>query len=166
MSGINSTGGTQHAGEIASMALDMVSELGKGKIQHNGKPVLVRIGVHTGSVATGIVGSINPSYSVVGPAVETASRMESTGDELRIQISEDSYKQLASIGGYIVEERKDGLSDISGIKTYWLVGRTEKAVQRRQVYLSTRSLRKCQSISSLTNTDIFINPLSDANCVI
>jgi class 3 adenylate cyclase len=159
VSGIHSTGGTHHAGEIASMALDIVSELSEMRVIHNGKPVAVRIGVHTGPVATGIIGyqTLHPCYSVFGSAVRRAALMESTGSEMKIQISESTYKELMTIGGYIAEERKD--IDSSGLKTYWLVGRTEEAVQRRPINPSW--LCKYQSNISLTNRDPFIDPISN-----
>lgn len=156
MSGIDSTREADHAGEIASMALDFVEEMKKAEIRHRGKPLHVRIGIHTGPVVTGVAsGPIRPSYSVLGETVTTASLMESTGSELRIQISESSYKELRRIGGYLTEERKD---QTALMKTYWLVGRTDKAIQRKEGLMSSTPLCNRQSIISLTSTDIYIDP--------
>ena len=142
------------------MALDIVSELSEMRIKHNGRPITIRIGVDSGSVTTGIIGyqSVNPSYSVFGKAVRMAALMEATGSEMKIQITENTYKELISIGGYITEERKDINVDSSSLKTYWLLGRTDKAVQRRPVNPSW--LCKYQSNISLTNRDPFIDPIS------
>lgn len=49
VSGINSTRGESSAGEIASMALEMVEKMKQSGIKHQGKPLVVRIGVHTGT---------------------------------------------------------------------------------------------------------------------
>lgn len=113
-----------------------------------------------GQVATGVVGSTMPTYSIFGDTVSVASRLEATSSELRIQISETSYKELQQIGGYITEERTDAPESF---KTYWLIGHTEKAVQRREsgISLGTQSLCNRQSVISLTQTDIFIDPTED-----
>lgn len=60
--------------------------------------------------------------------------MESNGEPLRIHISSQCKDALDKIGGYIIEER--GLVNMKGkgeVKTYWLTGATEKAIQKREV---------------------------------
>lgn len=62
--------------------------------------------------------------------------MESNGEALKIHISGQCKEALDRIGGYIVERR--GVIQLKGkgeVITYWLVGATERAVQRREVNL-------------------------------
>ncbi|KAK4023278.1 hypothetical protein OUZ56_008696 [Daphnia magna] len=159
VSGIQPTRGKNSAGEIASMALEVVEKMKGSGIGHRGKPLVVRIGVHTGDLVTGVVGStIMPTYSIFGDTVSVASRLESTSSELRIQISEASYQELQQIGGYITEERTDRNDAAESLKTYWLIGKTSKAVQRREKDCSSvKSLCNRQSVISLTSTDIYID---------
>lgn len=62
--------------------------------------------------------------------------MESNGEALKIHISVQAKEALDRLGGYITESR--GYINMKGkgdVLTYWLVGATEKAVQRREVDL-------------------------------
>ncbi|GBP91727.1 Receptor-type guanylate cyclase Gyc76C [Eumeta japonica] len=125
----------RHVGEIASMALELLNAVKSHKISHRPNETLkLRIGIHTGAVVAGVVGLTMPRYCLFGDTVNTASRMESTGEPLRIHISPSCRRALDLLGGYITEPR--GSVYIKGkgeLQTYWLVGATEKAIQKRPV---------------------------------
>jgi class 3 adenylate cyclase len=56
----------------------------------------MRIGINTGPVVAGVIGSAKFAYDLWGDAVNTASRMESHGAPGRIQITRPTYELLAA----------------------------------------------------------------------
>ncbi|WP_457936760.1 adenylate/guanylate cyclase domain-containing protein [Mesorhizobium sp. 10J20-29] len=109
-----------HPRRMASLALDMMASM-EG-LQRDGAPFMLRIGLHIGPAIAGVIGKTKFAYDLWGDAVNAASRMESTGVDGRIQVSE-AFRQ--SVGdGFAFEER--GGVEIKGrgrMHTYFLTGR-------------------------------------------
>ncbi|MGB7444819.1 MAG: adenylate/guanylate cyclase domain-containing protein [Coleofasciculaceae cyanobacterium] len=117
---------TDHAEAIAEMALAMQEEVAKFSAKY-GETLKIRIGINSGPVVAGVIGSKKFIYDLWGDAVNTASRMESHGIAGSIQVTADTYKILQD--KYLLEER--GIIEIKGkgkMTTYLLLGKKLKEV--------------------------------------
>jgi class 3 adenylate cyclase len=112
-----------HAHAVAEMAMAMRDEVAR-HTDPGGQPLAVRIGIDTGPVVAGVIGTSKFSYDLWGDTVNTASRMESYGVAGCIQVTARTYQRLKD--GYRFERR--GPIPVKGkgeIVTYFLVGRNQ-----------------------------------------
>lgn len=120
VSGLPLRNGDLHAAEIASMSLHLLSAISEFKIRHRpNNQLLLRIGIHSGPVCAGVVGLKMPRYCLFGDTVNTASRMESTGNPLKIHCSLQCKKLLDKLGGYHCQVRTMHLKEIRKISFYF-----------------------------------------------
>ncbi|KAF2353259.1 hem NO binding associated [Trinorchestia longiramus] len=108
-----------HGQLVCDMALDMVEAITDLKDPSTGNHLRIRVGVHSGMVVAGVVGMKMPRYCLFGDAVNTASRMESTSEAMKIHISQSTKEILPP--GYTTEVRGEIMVKGKGnMKTYWL----------------------------------------------
>jgi class 3 adenylate cyclase len=109
-----------HPEALARLALAM-GELVQRFNTERGLQFALRIGMHCGPAIAGVIGQRRFLYDVWGDAVNLASRMESSGEAGRIQISEPLFQNLRH--GFDFEAR--GPVQIKGkgaLPTYFLLG--------------------------------------------
>lgn len=109
-----------HLEAMADFALDIADTVA-GLTDSRGRGVPLRIGLASGPVVAGVVGSQRFFYDVWGDAVNVASRMESTAAVGRIQLPQSVYQRLSD--RFVFEERGD--VDVKGkgvMHTWYLVG--------------------------------------------
>jgi adenylate cyclase len=107
-----------HAEAIANMALDMQEAIADFQTD-TGEPFQIRIGINTGPVVAGVIGTKKFIYDLWGDTVNVASRMESQGLSGSIQVTAAVYEQLKD--RYLFEDR--GAIPVKGkgdINVYWL----------------------------------------------
>lgn len=117
-----------HALQAAAFAFAMLNEL-RRFVAETGYPISMRIGMHSGPVVAGIIGTRKFVYDLWGDTVNIASRMESHGQPGKIHCSETVYRELSDV--YKFERR--GAIDIKGkgkMDTYFLIDEAANKLTR------------------------------------
>ncbi|MEM1199435.1 MAG: adenylate/guanylate cyclase domain-containing protein [Pseudomonadota bacterium] len=99
-----------HARDILELAKEM-QQLIALVSEQRGLDLSLRIGIATGPVAAGVIGQAKFAYDVWGETVNLASRLESHGQEGRIQVCEQTYAALAETHAF----EKQAPMEIKGI---------------------------------------------------
>ncbi|MFZ4813005.1 MAG: adenylate/guanylate cyclase domain-containing protein, partial [Phototrophicaceae bacterium] len=112
----------KHAQIVVDLALDMMAYINKF-VAARALPIHIRIGIHSGPVVAGVIGSTKFAYDLWGDTVNIASRMQSTGVPGAVHISEQTAQQLG--GGYTLARREAVMVKGKGEMQTYLVTRVQ-----------------------------------------
>ncbi|MCR5763536.1 MAG: hypothetical protein K6G00_09170 [Treponema sp.] len=84
--------------------------------------IMIRIGINTGNLVAGVIGKSKFIYDIWGDTVNVASRMESTGEPMRIHVSETTYKLTKNIFPYS-ESIEAEVKGKGKMNTYFLIAK-------------------------------------------
>ncbi|KAF7264402.1 hypothetical protein GWI33_023316 [Rhynchophorus ferrugineus] len=143
-----------HAHSCVEMGLSMIKAIKKfDQEKHEG--VNMRVGIHTGTVLCGIVGTRRIKFDVWSNDVTLANKMESTGRPGMVHISEKTCNFLED--RYFLE---DG-DCVSGLKTYFILGRrTDKSPSYQGSFRSEGRQKYANSLQLFVSPPSFSASLS------
>ena len=145
-----------HAFNCVEMGLDMLEQI-KEFDEDTSNDVDMRVGVHTGTVLCGIVGTKRFKFDVWSNDVTLANKMEAAGLPGRVHITKATLTFLEN--HYLVE---DGLGNerhpgLEGIKTYFIVGR-KNGMKKPMNLLHPNGTKSTSNASSATKVTYVASP--------
>ncbi len=121
-----------HAREAVEAALEMQEYLEARFTVQGRKRFRLRIGLHSGPVVAGVIGTWKFAFDIWGDAVNTASRMEALGKPGRVNISRTTYEKVRAY--YVCESRGHVATEGKGtIEMFFVKARREGPVPGRPV---------------------------------
>jgi len=109
-----------HAHNIVQSAIEMIEYL-KARSERSEVKWRMRIGIHSGKVVGGIVGIKKYIYDVFGDTINTAARMESHSEPMKINISESTYR-LVKDGFRFTERETIEVKGKGKMRMYFWIG--------------------------------------------
>jgi PAS domain S-box-containing protein len=109
-----------HGVAIAQMALAMQA-IAAQFCCDQGQPLQLKIGISTGTVVAGVIGTKRLTYDLWGDTVHLASEMRSTGQPGRIQVTAATYERLQSHYSFEVGQVFN-IAGMNPVQSYWLLG--------------------------------------------
>jgi len=117
--------------EAALELIEFVYERREHNLKNGLPPWELRIGIHTGEVIAGVIGSNKFSYDIWGATVNTASRMESAGEPGKLNISGITY-QLVKEKFRCVRRGKIEVKNMGKMEMYFVDGRINETLHNNE----------------------------------
>ena len=109
-----------HANKAIDFALDAIEQIK----QYNARQATdfsLRVGIDSGTVTSGIIGTQKFSYDLWGNVVNRASRMQTTSEENKVQITEETRLAIKKIEKYHITAREKWIvKGLGGMCTYFI----------------------------------------------
>ncbi len=107
-----------HPARMVALGLELIRIVDRYAIE-TGLPFALRVGVHTGPLVAGVIGTHRFQYDLWGDTVNVASRLESTSVSGTVQVSQETRARVD--GAIPTEPRGLVLLDGVGMTETWLV---------------------------------------------
>ncbi|XP_062900061.1 adenylate cyclase type 1-like isoform X1 [Mobula hypostoma] len=147
-----------HLSTLAEFAIEMFDVLDEINYQSYNDFVL-RVGINVGPVVAGVIGARRPQYDIWGNTVNVASRMDSTGVQGKIQVTEDVHRILNKCNFEFVCRGKVSVKGKGEMLTYFLEGKVNTNPQASSTNLGRKIFShgraklgtSCPSVSSVAS---------------
>uniref|UniRef100_A0A8C4WC95 adenylate cyclase n=2 Tax=Gopherus evgoodei TaxID=1825980 RepID=A0A8C4WC95_9SAUR len=152
-----------HLSTLADFAIEMFDVLDEINYQSYNDFVL-RVGINVGPVVAGVIGARRPQYDIWGNTVNVASRMDSTGVQGKIQVTEEVQRILKRCTYEFVCRGKVSVKGKGEMLTYFLEGKTNgnnsqprslnlerKMYSYGRTNIQTKLGTSCPSVSSVAS---------------
>ncbi|XP_072910468.1 adenylate cyclase type 1-like isoform X2 [Hemitrygon akajei] len=147
-----------HLSTLAEFAIEMFDVLDEINYQSYNDFVL-RVGINVGPVVAGVIGARRPQYDIWGNTVNVASRMDSTGVQGKIQVTEDVHRILNKCNFEFVCRGKVSVKGKGEMLTYFLEGKVNTNPQASSTNLGRKTFShgraklgtSCPSVSSVAS---------------
>ena len=116
--GLTEEADTKGAAKMVLFARGLISDVEAFNAHYHTK-IQIRVGINTGELVAGVIGKSKFIYDIWGDTVNVASRMESTGEPMKIHVSEATHAQAKNTfdWGSVVEVEVKGKGSM---QTYYL----------------------------------------------
>eukprot|EP00126_Sphaerothecum_destruens_P013845 Sdes_comp23710_c0_seq1m21883 len=144
VSGVPKRNGNNHVTQIATISLYIFNEVDTYSIPHlPAEKVKVRMGIHSGPVVAGVIGSKRPRYDLFGPTVQIAKDLESLTPPGMVLCSDETFQLLNTIQTFEFEPapQTDAISKYPK-KLHRICGRKDQpkgTFTREELFLKTVS---------------------------
>ncbi|XP_049548441.1 adenylyl cyclase 78C [Anopheles darlingi] len=89
----------------------------------------LRVGISSGPLVSGVIGARKPVYDIWGNTVNVASRMDSTGENWKVQVPDYTAALLQTKGYTCVQRGEVNVKGKGMMLTYWVLGKNVSASQ-------------------------------------
>jgi class 3 adenylate cyclase len=104
--------------EVDELTMSLEASLGPGTGE-----LCMRFGIHSGPITAGVLRSEKARFQLFGDTMNTSARMESTGENNKIQVTKEFVDELSKAGKLHWYSPRDELVTAKGkgqLQTYWL----------------------------------------------
>ena len=113
-----------HAQILVDMSAKVI-EIASEYNDHEGNPIQIRIGIHSGPAVSGVIGKSKFAFDVWGDTINTAARLESNGEPGKIHLSQRTFDLLDKNSSFNVRSQSISMKG-KGVMQTILIGQAVK----------------------------------------